>query len=57
VAQPERDCPRIVDHLPERMTYLDLEHPAADGSLVERVGKIIVSGGEALMDPVRERVT
>src|SRR5262245_17965395 len=57
VAEAERNFPRIVDHFPERMTYLDLEHPASDGALVERLGKVIVSGGEALMDPVRERVT
>jgi len=57
VAEAERNFPRIVDHFPGRMTYLDLEHPEADGRLAERVGRIIVSGGEALMDPVRERVT
>jgi len=39
------------------MTFLDLEHLGPDGAPVERIGKIIVSGGEALMDPVRERVT
>lgn len=57
VAEAECNFPRIVDHFPDRMTYLDLERPAPDGTLVERIGKIIVSGGEALMDPVRERVT
>lgn len=57
VAESVRSFPRIVDHLPDRMTYLDLEHPLADGSLPERVGRIIVSGGESLVDPVRERVT
>jgi hypothetical protein len=57
VAEAERNFPRIVDHFPDRMTYLDLERPTPDGTLVERIGKIIVSGGEALMDPVRERVT
>ena len=57
VAEAERNFPRIVDHFPERMTYLDLEHPEPDGGLAERVGRVIVSGGEALMDPVRERVT
>ncbi|HZS81823.1 MAG TPA: radical SAM/SPASM domain-containing protein [Stellaceae bacterium] len=49
--------PRIIDHFPERMTYRDLEAPAADGSLPEKVGRVILSGGESLIEPVRERVT
>lgn len=57
VHQAVETHPRIIDALPERMTYLDLEDPRPDGSLPEKVGRIIVSGGEALLDPVRERVT
>src|SRR5258708_33385981 len=34
--------PRIVDHFPERMTYRDLDDPAADGSLPEKTGRIIL---------------
>ena len=57
VAQAERCFPRIVDNLPDRMTYLDRRAPRPDGSLPERPGRIIVSGGEALHEAVRERVT
>jgi hypothetical protein len=57
VAEAERNFPRIVDHFPDRMSFLDLEQPGPGGELVERIGKIIVSGGEALMEPVRQRVT
>src|SRR5262249_7082165 len=49
VAEAVANFPRIIDHLPERMTYLDLEHPEPDGRLPERVGRIIVSGGESLV--------
>ncbi len=57
VREAERNFPRIVDNLPARMTYLDLEDQRADGSFVEKTGRIILSGGEALLSPVRERVT
>jgi len=57
VAEAERNFPRIVDHLPERFTYLDLDAPNDDGTLPERTGRIILSGGESLLDPVRERVS
>ncbi|MGH9430516.1 MAG: SPASM domain-containing protein [Terriglobia bacterium] len=42
---------RIIDHFPERMTYLDL----ADG-LREKRGRVILAGGEILLNPVREPV-
>ena len=57
VREAEENSPRIVDALPERMTYLDLDDPHADGSFPEKIGRVILSGGEALIDPVRERVT
>lgn len=57
VAEARRNFPRIVDALPERLTYLDLEDPRPDGTFKERTGRIILSGGEALIDPVREQVT
>jgi len=41
----------IIDHFPERMTYRD---PAHD--LEERRGRVILAGGEILLDPVRETV-
>ena len=49
VAEAEANLPRVVAHLPERMTY-------RDGGQ-ERVGRIILSGGEALLEATRERVT
>lgn len=51
VAEAERNMPRIVGNLPERMTYIDPEQDNA-----ERIGRIILAGGEVLLDPVRERV-
>lgn len=57
VAAARRDFPAIVAHLPERMTYLDLDEPRPDGTLPERIGRIILAGGEALHQPVRESVT
>ena len=57
VREAERNFPRIVDGFPARMTYLDQDDPRPDGSFPEKRGRIILSGGEALLDPVRERVT
>jgi hypothetical protein len=49
--------PRIIDHFPDRMTYLDLDNPGPDGSLLEKTGRVILSGGESLLDPIRTNVT
>jgi len=38
------------------MRYLDLERRLPGGGLAERLGRIIVSGGEVLIDPVREQI-
>src|SRR5260370_13183594 len=51
VSESQANYPRIIDDLPGRMTFLD----AADG-LRERIGRIILAGGEILLDPVRESV-
>jgi len=56
VQESERNFPRIVDNLPERMTYLDTSSPLPGGGYREKVGRIILAGGEVLVDPVRERV-
>jgi MoaA/NifB/PqqE/SkfB family radical SAM enzyme len=55
VAEAVRNFPRIVDHFPERMTYIDLAE--GPGRHTEKTGRIILSGGEALLDGVREAVT
>jgi len=57
VVEAERNAPRIVDNLPDRMTYLDINEPLPDGRLPEKTGRIILSGGEVMLDNVRERVT
>lgn len=57
VQEAVRNFPRIVDHFPARLTYIDLADPAPDGSYREKVGRIVLSGGESLLDPVREAVT
>ena len=49
--------PRIIDNFPEHMRYIDLADQAPDGSYPEKIGRIVLSGGESLMDPVREAVT
>ncbi|MEI8146011.1 MAG: radical SAM/SPASM domain-containing protein [Alphaproteobacteria bacterium] len=57
VAEAERNAPRIIANFPDRLTYLDPEDPNPDGSFKEKIGRVILSGGESLIDPVRERVT
>jgi hypothetical protein len=56
VRQAEQNVPCIIDHLPARMTYLDWKNPDADGRIVERRGRIIVAGGEIMLDAVRATV-
>jgi hypothetical protein len=51
-AEAQRNYPRIVDNFPERMTYRD-----PDEAMQEKQGRVILSGGESLIDPVRESVT
>lgn len=57
VDEAARNAPRIVENFPERMTYRDLADPQPDGSFPEKTGRIILSGGESLLEPVRTRVT
>ena len=55
-AQAKEAFPRVIANLPDHMRYLDLERRLPGGGLAERLGRIIVSGGEVLMDPVREEI-
>lgn len=57
IAEAERNAPRVLANLPDRMTYLDRNDPAPDGTLPEKTGRIILSGGESLLEGVRTRVT
>jgi MoaA/NifB/PqqE/SkfB family radical SAM enzyme len=58
VEQAVAAMPRIIENLPDRFTYRDLASPNPDSAsgFVERNGRIILAGGEVLVDPVRERV-
>jgi hypothetical protein len=57
LAEAKANFPLIVDHLPERMTYRDRNDPRPDGTLPEKTGRIILSGGEPLLDSVRTEIT
>jgi hypothetical protein len=57
VAEAECNFPRIVANFPARFTYRDLDDQQPDGTFPEKTGRVILSGGESLLDPVRERVT
>lgn len=49
VVASEKAFPKIIDNFPETMKFRD-----AEGAL--RTGRVILAGGEVLVDPVRERV-
>lgn len=57
IGEAERNVPRVLANLPDRMAYLDRTDPAPNGSLPEKTGRVILSGGESLLDGVRQRVT
>ncbi|MFT5182598.1 MAG: hypothetical protein ACI8S3_002491 [Alphaproteobacteria bacterium] len=56
VAESATDSSRIIANLPDTMMYRDLDKPQPDGSYPQRPGRIILSGGEVLLDPIREAV-
>ncbi|MGF1554178.1 MAG: SPASM domain-containing protein [Paracoccaceae bacterium] len=57
VAEAEAAMPRVIANFPERHAYLDLDDPIeAPPHYVEKPGRIILAGGEVLLDPTRERV-
>lgn len=45
---------KVIANLPDDMTYLDPARPDADGNPSRLVGRIILAGGEVMLDPVRE---
>ncbi len=53
VAEACANFPRIIANLPDHMTWLDRSAPTP----TRRGGRIILSGGEALLDATRTRVT
>jgi MoaA/NifB/PqqE/SkfB family radical SAM enzyme len=54
--EAERNMPQTVDHLPQEMAYEDWRNPLPDGTIPKRRSRIILSGGDVLTDPVRERL-
>jgi hypothetical protein len=48
VAESRSNFERIIGNFPERMTYLDI-----DDELLEKQGRVILAGGEILLEPVR----
>ncbi|MEJ7604984.1 MAG: radical SAM protein [Bryobacteraceae bacterium] len=56
VEQARLNAGRIIENLPASMTYLDLSDPDASGEPREKIGRIILAGGEILLDPVRQSV-
>jgi len=56
VAEARACFPRIIANLPVRLTYLDLADADGQGSFHEKIGRVILAGGEILLDPVRETV-
>lgn len=57
VSQSVTNFPNIIENMPASMMYRDLASPLPEGGYAQKVGRIILAGGEALLDPVRERVT
>lgn len=58
VDEAKEAFPRVVANLPGDFSYLDLDAPSetALGGYLRRPGRIILAGGEVLVDPVREEV-
>ena len=56
VRESQANVPRIIANLPDRMTYRDLADPDQNGNFREKRGRVIVAGGEILLDAVRESV-
>lgn len=54
VLRESETFPQIIDHLPDRHSYLDLEDLDDQGTPREKTGRIILAGGEVLLEPVRK---
>lgn len=53
VEEARTHFPKIIANLPDQLSY---ETQGADGRLQRRVGRLILAGGELLLNPVRETV-
>ena len=56
VNEARENFPRVIANFPERMTYLDTRDADEHGNFREKRGRIILAGGEILLEPVRESV-
>jgi hypothetical protein len=56
LADATSNAPRIIANLPARITYLDRNEPDGQRGYREKIGRIILAGGEVLLKPVRQAV-
>lgn len=58
VDEARESFPKVLASLPDELSYLDLNAPSetAPGGYERRASRIILAGGEVLVDPVREEV-
>ncbi|WP_035692035.1 radical SAM protein [Azospirillum halopraeferens] len=56
VREAEENAPRIISHFPDTMLFRDAAAVGPDGTPAVRRGRIILAGGDVLVDPVRDRV-
>jgi len=56
VAEASKNYPEIIASFPSRLTYLDRNDVDEMGNPREKIGRIILAGGEVLIPPIREAV-
>src|SRR3954466_4665797 len=56
VEEAQRNFPRVIANLPERMAFRDTRDSGRAGQFREKRGRIILAGGEILHKAVREPV-
>jgi len=58
VDEAKATFPKVIANLPDELSYLDLDAPSetAPGGYQRRASRIILAGGEVLVDPVRQEV-
>lgn len=56
VSEARTNFARIIANLPARLTYLVRDDPDGRGGFQEKIGRVILAGGEILLSAVREPV-
>ena len=56
VGESKANYARVIANFPERMTYLNTARPTPGGGFEQGVGRVILSGGEVLLAPIREPI-